>query len=86
MKEKKIFLFTAASVYHVISKEVGNCIFWHNRVLDTQVCINKPYWQSSGIVIFMLLDVFFLLLTSWESKKETLSYKKDTQTKNDLSL
>ena len=44
--------------------------------LDTHVCINNPYWQSSGIIIFMCkfclvisdalvdssLDVVFLLL------------------------
>ena len=33
----------AASVYHVISKEVENQIFKHNLILDTYIDINNPH-------------------------------------------
>ena len=65
----------AASAYHVISKKVENQIFRHNWIFR-HVCMNKPHWQSSGIIIFLFkcyivisytlvsffLDVLFLLL------------------------
>ena len=40
----------AASTHHVISKEVENHTFKHNWIFRYYVCINNPYWQSSGII------------------------------------
>ena len=65
-----------ASAYHIISKEVENYALDTTEFLDTHVCINKPHWQSSGIIIFLckyyiiisdtlvafFLDVLLLLL------------------------
>ena len=65
-----------ASAYHVISKEVENHIFRYNEFLDTDVCVNNPLRQISGIIIFLskydiaisdtlvssFLDVFFFLI------------------------
>ena len=42
-----------ASACHVISKEVVNRIVRHNPILDTHVCINKPYWQSIGVIVIL---------------------------------
>ena len=39
----------AASAYHVIPKGVENRTLDLIAFLDTDVCINDPYWQSSGI-------------------------------------
>ena len=64
----------AASAYHAISKEVKKQIFRHNW--NFRHTYNNPYWQSSGIIIFLckcyivisdtlvgfFLDVLFLLL------------------------
>ena len=64
----------AASVYHVISKEVENQIKFLETIafLDAHVYIDNPYWQSCGIIISLCkyyivisdtvigLDVFFL--------------------------
>ena len=60
--------------------------------LDTHLCINNPYWQSSGIIIQILysylrhtdrlLHVFFLLLAAILSelhKKKLSSRKMDTK-------
>ena len=57
-------------------------------IYDTNVCINKPYWKGSGIIIFLckyyiaipdtlirLLDEFFLLLTVNQEKKIELQKK-----------
>ena len=73
MRETHFLVYMVA--YHVISKEIENRIFRHNRYFR-HVCIKNPYWQSSGIITFLwkilysyrrytdrLLDVFFLLLT-----------------------
>ena len=35
------------------SKEVENCIMDTITILDTHVCANNPYWQSSGIIILL---------------------------------
>ena len=45
----EIFGYIPASAYHVISKEVENRM---KSFLDTHVCVNNPYGQSSGIIIF----------------------------------
>ena len=46
----------AASVYHVISKEVEITSLDTIQFLDMHVwCINNPYWQSSGIIIFFCI-------------------------------
>ena len=41
MREKK-FVCMAASIYHVISKEVENRIMDTIAFLDTYVCVNNP--------------------------------------------
>ena len=38
----------AVSAYHVISTEKITSL---DTILDTHVCINNPYWQSSGCLI-----------------------------------
>ena len=53
MREKKIFAYVPASVYHVISREVENQIFRDIEFLDTHVCINNPHSQSNEIIIFL---------------------------------
>ena len=53
----------AASVYHVISKEVESQIFRHNWIFDTIVYINNPHWQISGIMIFLCKYYIFNLDT-----------------------
>ena len=50
----------AASVDHVMLKEVENGIFRHNRIFRNNGCINNPWWQSGGIIIF-----FFQILHSF---------------------
>ena len=56
--------------------------------LNTHVCINKPYWQSCGIILFLckyyivisntqiLVARCNIIRASWETKKERLSYRK----------
>ena len=75
-KRRFFFSYMAASSYHVILKEVENHIF-RPQFLDAPLYINNPYWQSSGIIIFLckydivisdilagyFLDVLFFLLT-----------------------
>ena len=89
MREKKFFACTAASSYHVISKEITSLD--PTKFLDTHVCINNPHWQSSGIIIFLckydtvildilvgsLLDVLFLLLTGILSEFHEKQRRKD---------
>ena len=59
--------------------------------LDTHVCINNPYWQSSGVIIFFckyylvisdklidsFLDVFYLLLAVLLSELHEKPRRKD---------
>ena len=66
----------AAPAYHIISKDVKNCILDTIEFLDTHVCINNLHWQRGGIIIIFckyfivildtlrgsFLDVLFLLL------------------------
>ena len=66
----------AASVYHVISKEVKNHILIQNWIFRHTCYINNPHCQISGIIISLckdyivtsdtlvgsFLDVLFLLL------------------------
>ena len=75
-EEKKFVVYMAVSVHHVILKEVEDPSLNTITFLDRHVCINKPYWQSSGIIVFLwkyhivisdtligsFLDVLFLLL------------------------
>ena len=42
MKEKKIFVYMAASAYHVISKEVENHIFRHNWIFRRTCMYKQP--------------------------------------------
>ena len=51
MRKMKIFVYMAASAYHIIFKEIENLI----KLLQTRVCINNTYWQCSGIIIFLCL-------------------------------
>ena len=88
----------AASAYHVISnhviwKEVENRTFRHTiAVLEIHVCIHNPYWQSSGIIIFLckyyiaisdtpigcafLVARCNIIRASWKTEKERSSYRK----------
>ena len=74
-KKEDFFAYMTASAYHVISKEVENCIFRQKEFLSTHVCTKNPHWQRSGTIIFCkyfivildtlrgsFLDVLFLLL------------------------
>ena len=42
-----------ASAYHVISKEVENHISRHHLIFRHKCLRINPYWQSSGIIIFL---------------------------------
>ena len=48
-EKRRFFAYAAASAYQVISEEIENHIFF-----GTHVCINNPYWESSGIMILLL--------------------------------
>ena len=43
----------AASEYRVTSKEIENQIFRDFEFLETHAFTNNPYWQKSGIIIFL---------------------------------
>ena len=69
----------AASVYHVISKEVENHIFGHNWSFR-HTCMYIYFRYTAR---FFLGCAFFnahlsIIRTSWETKKESLSYRKST--------
>ena len=79
-EKRRFFAYAAASAYHVISEEVENDIFF-----VTHVCINNPYWESSGIMILLfkyssdishaLVGSFYvagfnIISASWETKKD----------------
>ena len=67
------FFYMNASAYHVISKENsrngGRKLYLDTTAfLDTHVYINSPYWQSSGIIIFLCkyhIVISDTLLGSW---------------------
>ena len=71
MREKKIFLYMAASAYHVISKEVKNHIERHNWIFIHTAHIDK-WWNYnifmqyyiviSGTLVGSFLDVSLLLI------------------------
>ena len=42
MRDKKVFVNMANSMNHVISKEVENCIFRHNRIFK-HTCMYKQH-------------------------------------------
>ena len=81
----------AAWACHVMSTEVENHVFKTIEFLDTSAFINKPHWQSSGILIFLrkyyvvisdtqvgsFLDVLFLLLVVILSKLYEEPRRKD---------
>ena len=74
-KKRRIFVHMAASTYHVISKEVENRVFKHNRIFR-HTCMDKQpilttKWNHNNFLQILhsylrytdrLLDVFFLLL------------------------
>ena len=64
-----------ASAYHVIPKEIESHILRYNKLLDTDVYINNPHWQSSRIII-ILCNYDIAIRASWETKKERLSHRK----------
>ena len=87
----------AASVYHVISKEVENHSFGHNwsfrhTCMYKQPTLTKQWNYNIFVQIyiyfrytarFFLGCAFFnahlsIIRTSWETKKESLSYRKST--------
>ena len=43
--QKNVNLYMAASTYHVISKEVENCMFRKNQIFNTP--LSKP-WKTSN--------------------------------------
>ena len=51
-EKRGIFVCLSASTYHVISKELENCIMNTIAFLDAHVCVNSPYWQNIGIITF----------------------------------
>ena len=56
------FVCMAASVYHIISKEI------EKRIMDTIVFVSNPYWQSSGVIIFLCkcyIVILDTLIGSW---------------------
>ena len=71
-EKRRFFVYLDASSYHVISKEIENRVFRHNRIF--RVCINNPCWKirrhNNFVHIvynylrytYRLLDVFFFLL------------------------
>ena len=54
-----------------ISKEVVNTRLNKIAFLDTYVCINNPYWQSSGIIIFSFFVAFSAVLSFPISRRKT---------------
>ena len=52
-------------VFVLYFKGVGNRIFRHNRILNTNVCIKNPYWESSGIMIFLCKYYIHISDTVW---------------------
>ena len=54
----------AASAYHVMSKEIENTSLDTVKFLDTHVCINKPHWQGSRVIIFLCKYDIAILDTS----------------------
>ena len=75
MRERRFFVYMAASVYYFISKEVQNRIFRHTRIFSLIYMYKQPILakqQNHNIFVQilhsqlrctdMLLEVFFLLL------------------------
>ena len=46
-------VYIAASTYHVISKEVENCMFRHNHSFRHISMYKQPFWQKSEIITFL---------------------------------
>ena len=43
LEKRRFFVYMAASVDHVMLKEVENGIFRHNRIFRNNGCINNPW-------------------------------------------
>ena len=41
-EKRRVFLYMAASAYHVISKEVENCVFRHNHIFRRTFMYKQP--------------------------------------------
>ena len=67
MREKRFCVCMAASVCHVVSKEVENSILDTIAFLDPHICVNKPYWHRRGIIIFLCKYIVIsdTLIGSW---------------------
>ena len=41
-EKRRVFVYMAASAYHVISKEVENCVFRHNHIFRRTFMYKQP--------------------------------------------
>ena len=56
IKEKKIFVYMAASAYHVISKEVENHVFRHNHIFR-YTCMYKQSANLRALRALLFIDM-----------------------------
>ena len=56
-----IYIYMAAAAYHVISKEVENCIFRHNRIYRHTFMYKQPYWQSNDVIVKFLWRYYIVI-------------------------
>ena len=70
-EKRRFFVYMmTASAYHVISKEVENRIFRHNRTFRHTFMYQQPTLTSSGIITFLCkyyIVISDTLISSWMS-------------------